>query len=157
MICAPQGWRNWIMKLYDSSRAPNPRRVRIFLAEKGIAVPLAPVDLMKLEHKSEAFTRLNPRQLVPALELDDGTVISETDRHLSLFRGAAAGAQPVRTYAPGTGHGGDVAAPGGAGAAAAGDERAAPTWTPAMAALEVPQVPAWGEANKPRISLSSNS
>lgn len=66
------------MQLYDGGRAPNPRRVRIFLAEKGISVPLVPVDLAKGEHKSEAFTRLNHSQRVPLLVLDDGTAIAET-------------------------------------------------------------------------------
>ena len=46
------------MKLYDSARAPNPRRVRIFLAEKGIAVPTEQVDLIKFEQKSEVFRAL---------------------------------------------------------------------------------------------------
>src|SRR4051794_11816325 len=66
------------MKLYDGGRAPNPRRVRVFLAEKGITVPLEPVDLGKMAHKSAAFAAVNPVQRVPALELDDGTVISES-------------------------------------------------------------------------------
>ena len=66
------------MKLYDGGRAPNPRRVRIFLAEKGIAIPSVQVDLGKLEQRSDAFTALNPMQRVPALVLDDGTVIAES-------------------------------------------------------------------------------
>ena len=66
------------MKLYDGGRAPNPRRVRILLAEKGIEIPLEPVDLGALEHKSENFTALNPLQRLPVLELDDGTVITES-------------------------------------------------------------------------------
>ena len=66
------------MKLYDAGRAPNPRRVRIFLAEKGLEVPLAPVDISRLEHKSPAFAAVNPLQRTPALELDDGTVIAES-------------------------------------------------------------------------------
>lgn len=66
------------MKLYDSRVAPNPRRVRIFLAEKGIAVPTVQVDLGRLEQRGEAFSRLNPLQRTPALELDDGTVITES-------------------------------------------------------------------------------
>jgi glutathione S-transferase len=68
-----------IMKLYDGGRFPNPRRVRVFIAEKGIAMPpLQQVDLAALEHKSEAFTALNPLQRIPVLELDDGTIISES-------------------------------------------------------------------------------
>ncbi|HMN51308.1 MAG: glutathione S-transferase [Xanthobacteraceae bacterium] len=66
------------MKLYDMSRAPNPRRVRIFLAEKGIDVPKQEVDLGGLEQFGEAFTAKNPMQRVPVLELDDGTFISES-------------------------------------------------------------------------------
>src|SRR5690606_4829009 len=66
------------MKLYDGGRAPNPRRVRIFLAEKSIVVPLVQVDLGALEHKSAAFTAVNPLQRVPVLELDDGTRIAES-------------------------------------------------------------------------------
>lgn len=66
------------MKLYDGGMAPNPRRVRIFLAEKGIDVPLEPVDMTALEHRSEAVTRRNPLQRLPVLELDDGTIISES-------------------------------------------------------------------------------
>ena len=66
------------MKLYDGGRAPNPRRVRVFLAEKGISVPTEQVDLGALAHKSAAFTAINPLQRVPALVLDDGTVITES-------------------------------------------------------------------------------
>ena len=65
------------MKLYDGGRAPNPRRVRVFLAEKGITVPTEQVDLGALAHKSPAFTAINPLQRVPALVLDDGTIITE--------------------------------------------------------------------------------
>lgn len=66
------------MKIIDQPLAPNPRRVRIFLAEKGIAVPFEQVDLMKLEHRSAEFTARNPFQQVPVLILDDGTVITES-------------------------------------------------------------------------------
>lgn len=67
------------MKLYDGGRAPNPRRVRIFFAEKGIPLPeIVPIDIGRKEHKSEAFTKLNPLQRLPVLELEDGTVIAET-------------------------------------------------------------------------------
>src|SRR5262245_21771930 len=66
------------MKLYDGGRAPNPRRVRVFLAEKGISVPLQPVDLGAMQHKTEAYAAINPLQRVPALELDDGTIITES-------------------------------------------------------------------------------
>jgi glutathione S-transferase len=66
------------MELYDGGRAPSPRRVRVFLAEKGIEVPRRQVDFANMEQFSEAFTSLNPMQRVPVLILDDGTPISET-------------------------------------------------------------------------------
>jgi glutathione S-transferase len=66
------------MKLFDGGRAPNPRRVRIFLAEKGISVPLVPIDMGALEHKSETVAERNPLRRLPVLELDDGTVITES-------------------------------------------------------------------------------
>jgi glutathione S-transferase len=66
------------MKLYDAPFAPNARRVRIFLAEKGVSIPSVEIDLARLEQRSPAFTALNPFQRVPALELDDGTVIAES-------------------------------------------------------------------------------
>jgi glutathione S-transferase len=66
------------MKLYDMGRAPNPRRVRIFLVENGIEVPKQEVDLGALEQYGPEFTALNPMQRVPVLVLDDGTVITES-------------------------------------------------------------------------------
>lgn len=66
------------MKLYDSKMAPNPRRVRIFLAEKGIEVPTVQVDLAKAENRSAAYLAKNPMGGLPVLELDDGTCIAET-------------------------------------------------------------------------------
>ena len=66
------------MKLYDNVRAPNPRRVRIFLAEKGLDVPTVQVDMLKGEHKSDAIKRLNPLGAIPVLELDDGSAIAES-------------------------------------------------------------------------------
>lgn len=66
------------MKLYDGGRAPNPRRVRIFLAEKGIKLPTEQIDLGKLQQRSPAYTAVNPMQRVPALVLDDGTVVAES-------------------------------------------------------------------------------
>jgi glutathione S-transferase len=65
------------MKLYDCAGAPSPRRVRIFLAEKGIAVPTVQVDLRHGEQFTEAFRRINPDCTVPVLELDDGTRIAD--------------------------------------------------------------------------------
>jgi glutathione S-transferase len=66
------------MKLYDNARAPNPRRVRIFLAEKGLEVPTVQVDLRAREQKSEAFRRKNSLGSIPVLELDDGECITES-------------------------------------------------------------------------------
>lgn len=67
------------MILYGASNpAPNPRRVRIFLAEKGIELPETPINLMKREHKSDEHKARNSMGQVPTLELDDGTCISET-------------------------------------------------------------------------------
>jgi glutathione S-transferase len=65
------------MKFYDCKTAPSPRRVRIFLAEKGIEIETVPVDLGSGEQFGEAFRRLNPDCVVPVLELDDGRCISE--------------------------------------------------------------------------------
>ncbi len=66
------------MRLYDSPFAPNARRVRMYLAEKGLDLPRLNVDLAKLEHKSEAYRGVNPFQIVPALELDDGSTLTES-------------------------------------------------------------------------------
>jgi glutathione S-transferase len=65
------------LKLYESNASPNSRRVRIFLAEKGISVSRVPVDLGAKEQFSEAYTRINPRRVVPTLVLEDGTAIGE--------------------------------------------------------------------------------
>ena len=66
------------MKIYDGGRAPNPRRVQIFLKEKALELPTQQLDLNALEHRSESMIAKNPAQTVPFLELDDGTVIAET-------------------------------------------------------------------------------
>jgi glutathione S-transferase len=65
------------MKLYDFAAAPSPRRVRIFLAEKGIALPSVQVDLATGEQFSAAYRAINPCCAVPALSLDDGSAIAE--------------------------------------------------------------------------------
>lgn len=138
------------MKLYDSKFAPNPRRVRIFLAEKGVSVPTELVDLGTLQHKSEDFAGINPLQRVPALVLDDGTVITESVaicRYFEIMQPdpplfGRDGLEPVMVE----------------------------MWQrrleinfffpiahvfrhthPAMKEMEVPQVLAWAEANKPRV------
>jgi glutathione S-transferase len=66
------------MKIYDSQGAPNPRRVRMFLAEKGIQVPYEPVDIGKAVNRQAEFLKINPLAGVPVLELDDGTHIAES-------------------------------------------------------------------------------
>src|ERR1700738_4115246 len=65
------------LKLYHSTSSPNSRRARMFLAEKGLTVPLTPVDLAKGEQHSDAYRAINPRRVVPTLVLDDGTAIGE--------------------------------------------------------------------------------
>jgi glutathione S-transferase len=65
------------MRLYDCAGAPSPRRVRIFLAEKGIRVPTVQVDLRNGEQFSDGFRAINPDCTVPVLTLDDGTAISD--------------------------------------------------------------------------------
>lgn len=65
------------MKLYDFSTAPSPRRVRIFLAEKGIDIPSVQVNLREREQFSPEFRKVNPACTVPVLVLDDGTALSE--------------------------------------------------------------------------------
>ena len=66
------------MKLYGSPVAPNPRRVRIFLAEKDIEVPTVDVDIIKAENRQPDFLAKNPLGGVPILELDDGAIIAES-------------------------------------------------------------------------------
>jgi glutathione S-transferase len=136
------------MKILQTKTAPNPRRVRIFLAEKGIEVPFEELDIIK-GLKTAEFTKLNPFQRVPVLVLDDGTAISETMAICRYFEETKP--EPALF---------------GKGA----KQRAiVEMWNrrmelgllaciaqafrhlhPAAAQLEVPQVPAWGEANKPK-------
>jgi glutathione S-transferase len=71
------------LQLYHSVTSPNSRRVRIFLAEKGLTVPLVPVDLAKGEQHSDAYRAINPRRVVPTLVLQDGTAIGEV---LAIWR-----------------------------------------------------------------------
>ena len=65
------------MRLYDSKTAPGPRRARMFLAEKGLGFETVEVDLGQGEQLGDAFRRINPRCIVPVLELDDGTCLTE--------------------------------------------------------------------------------
>lgn len=138
------------MKLYDGGRAPNPRRVRIFLAEKGISVPAEPVDLGAKQQKSEAFTAINPLQRVPALVLDDGTVLTELIAICRYFEAL----QPEPALF-------------GSGAREialiemwqrrvelnllAAIQAVFRHLHPSMQELETPQIADWGEANKPRV------
>ena len=63
--------------LYDFPKAPSPRRARIVLAEKGIAHDTVIIDMMKAEQMGEAYRAINPNCTIPALQLDDGTVLTD--------------------------------------------------------------------------------
>ena len=65
------------MKLYDCHMAPNPRRARIFLAEKGVEIPKVELNIMEGENLREPYLSVNPGGLIPTLELDDGTRFDE--------------------------------------------------------------------------------
>ena len=73
------------MKIYETKTAPNPRRVRMFLAEKGIDVDYVQVDIQKGENLSAEMRAKNPLGKIPILELDDGTCIAETDAICTYF------------------------------------------------------------------------
>lgn len=141
------------MKLFTAGRAPNPRRVNIFFAEKGFrADEIVEVDLNKLEHKQGELASVNSFQRVPVLVLDDGTVIAES---VAICRYVEEALVPEPKL-----FGRDA------------KERAlVDMWNrraelvlmaqaaaifrhlhPGAAALEVPQVPAWGEVNKERVA-----
>jgi glutathione S-transferase len=138
------------MKLYDGGRAPNPRRVRIFLAEKGISVPTEQVDLGTLQQRTEAYTAINPLQRVPALVLDDGTVITESLAICRYF-------EALQPDPPLFGKGALQSALVEMWNRRVEFHLYMPVSTvfqhlhPAMKAMVDPQVPAWGEANRPRI------
>lgn len=66
------------MKLYDLPPSPNARRVRIFIAEKGLNIPMVPVNMMTGENQAEDYLVKNPLGKMPVLELDDGTCIAES-------------------------------------------------------------------------------
>ena len=137
------------MKILQTKTAPNPRRVRIFLAEKGIEVPFEEVDLMKGGLKTPEFTKLNRFQRVPVLVLDDGTAIAETMAICRYFEETRP--QPA------------LFGTGAVGRALVemwnrrmefnlffNVAQAFRHLHPAMATLEVPQVASWGEACKPK-------
>jgi glutathione S-transferase len=73
-----QGKMRAAMKLYDLKTGTNTRRVRIFLAEKGVKLPTAEVDMMKGENKRPGYLSKNPMGTMPLLELDDGTQLAES-------------------------------------------------------------------------------
>ncbi|HWS08854.1 MAG TPA: glutathione S-transferase N-terminal domain-containing protein, partial [Xanthobacteraceae bacterium] len=139
------------MKLYDGGRAPNPRRVRIFLAEKGITVPTEQVDLGQLQQRSEAYTAINPMQRVPALVLDDGTVIAESIAICRYF-------EVLHPDPPLFGRGALESALVEMWSRRVELHLFLPVATvfqhlhPAMKIMIDPQVAAWGEANKPRVT-----
>lgn len=139
------------MKLFDAGKTPNPRRVRIFYAEKGVPLPeIIPVDLAKMEQKSSAFTKLNPSGLTPVLLLDDGTALSETIaicRYLealhpepALFGTSAREQAIIEMWNRRIEFGLYLAA-----------QAVFRHSHPAMAQMEVPQLPEWAEANRPRV------
>ena len=66
------------MILHEFAPAPNPRRVRLFLNEKGIDIATEQIDIMKGEHKKDDYKKMSPLSQVPTLELDDGTYITES-------------------------------------------------------------------------------
>lgn len=138
------------MKLFLSERAPNPVRVEIFLREKGVKVNTETIDIMKEEAKADAFAQMNPMKRVPVLLLDNGTVISESVAICRYF---------------------EVLNPEPALMGRTAEEQAViEMWNrraelnlflpithvfrhahPAMAHLEVPQIEAWSEANRPKV------
>lgn len=137
------------MKLYDGGKAPNPRRVRIFLAEKGISVPMVPVDMGAMGHRSDEIASRNPLRKLPVLELDDGSVLTESVAICRYF-------EELHPEPPlfGTGALGKARVEmwnrrlelDFMGAVAAAFRHI----HPAMREWEVPQVAEWGEANKPK-------
>ena len=66
------------MKLYDSSIAPNPKKVRVYLKEKDLELPIVPVDILTGENRTPEFLKKNPLGGLPVLELDDGTHLTES-------------------------------------------------------------------------------
>jgi glutathione S-transferase len=138
------------MKLYDGGRAPNPRRVRVYLSEKGIAVPTEQVDLGAMAHRSAAFTSINPLQRVPALVLDDGTIITESIAICRYFEAE----QPEPAL---FGRGSKETAIVEMWQRRAELHLLFPVsqvfrhMHPAMQQMQVPQVADWGEANKPYV------
>jgi glutathione S-transferase len=138
------------LRIIETRRAPNPRRVGIFLAEKGIDVPREERDLMSGDLKQEDFSAVNPWQRVPVLILDDGTAISESvaicryfeELHPEppLFGTGALGKAQVEMW--------NRRVELGLFGAVASVFR---HLHPKMAHLEIPQVTPWGEVNKEKV------
>jgi glutathione S-transferase len=139
------------MKIIQTKTAPNPRRVRIFLAEKGVSVPFEDMDFSGAQLKSAEFTRHNPLQRVPVLVLDDGTAISETvaicryfeelNPEPALFGSGARGRAFVEMWQRRMEL--NLLMP---------VAQVFRHTHPSMATFEVPQVKDWGEANRPRVA-----
>jgi glutathione S-transferase len=140
------------MRIIETRRAPNPRRVGIFLAEKGIEVPREERDLMAGDLKSDGYSKLNPWQRVPILVLDDGRVIAESVaicRYFeevcpepALFGTCSVGKAEVEMW--------NRRVEFGLFDAVASVFR---HLHPKMAHLEVPQVEAWGQLNREKVRL----
>ena len=139
------------MLFYDSPNpAPNPRRVRIFAAEKGIELPSREVSIPKREQKSPEFLEKNPRGQTPALELDDGTVIAESVAIMRYLEALHPEASMFGT------------APKDIAAIEMWNRRVEMILMPAVAAVWVHTHPFtaalpgrnadWGEANRPRVA-----
>ena len=73
------------MKLYDSNIAPNPKKVRVYLKEEGLEIPIVPVDIVKGENRTPEFLRKNPLGGLPVLELDDGSHLTESLAIIEYF------------------------------------------------------------------------
>lgn len=135
------------MKIIETSTAPNPRRVRIFLSEKGLSVPFEQLEFTPANLRSEQFTAINPMQRVPVLVLDDGTCISESvaicryfeelQPEPALFGSGALGRARVEMW--------NRRAELGLFTSVT---QAFRHLHPKMSDLEVPQIADWGEANK---------
>lgn len=140
------------MRLYTSGKAPNPRRVTIFLKEKGVEISdVVDVDIMKKEQYTPDFSALNPFQRLPVLVLDDGTAIAES---IAICRYVEEAIKPEPSLFGRT----------------AKERALIEMWNrraelnllsqtasvfrhlhPSMVELEVPQITAWGEANKAKV------
>jgi len=139
------------LRIIETHAAPSPRRVNIFLAEKGIVVPREERDMMTEDLKSGDFAKLNPWHRVPVLVLDDGRTIAETVAICRYF-------EEVAPEPPLFGVG-----PVGKAEVEMWNRRiefglASAVFSvfrhlhPKMAHLEVPQIAAWGEANKDKVA-----